>query len=123
MFFHATLFEALSFGCTAAQRNEKDLVERIKATCLAVGVNAPILKELDDPRPRDWTQTISQAQLKKIHLARAFIANPEVLVLDRPTAGFDFLTLRKITQLFTQFVEGRGLIDDGATHNDHLKRP
>merc|ERR1719235_344879 len=107
MFFHATLFEALSFGCTAAQRNEKDLVERIKATCLAVGVNAPILKELDDPRPRDWTRTISQAQLKKIHLARAFIANPEVLVLDRPTAALDAKALAKLCELLQRYVRNR----------------
>jgi len=124
MFFFASLFDNLSFGLTALQRKMPGKMEYMRSVCRLFDISEPIIAELDNvDTARDWHQTLSMAQLKKIHLARSFVANPEVLVLERPTAGLDGVTLQRLMQLFRLYVDQRGLIDDGSDESDHLKRP
>jgi ABC-type sulfate/molybdate transport systems ATPase subunit len=122
-FSHATLLDTLAFGLTGPQRDDPDLKRRVKLICAEVGVHEEIMTHLDSSQARDWGMCLSMAQLKKIHLARAFIANPEVLVLDRPTAALDAKALAKLCELLQRYVQNRGLVDDGSDANDHLQRP
>mmetsp|Transcript_83221 Transcript_83221/g.178409 ORF Transcript_83221/g.178409 Transcript_83221/m.178409 type:complete len:576 (-) Transcript_83221:100-1827(-) len=68
-----------------------------------------------------WCQRLSNAQLAKLHLARAFIMNPEVLVLQRPLMHFNEDESVEIMELMRQYVTNRGIfLPEGVRH---LRRP
>lgn len=57
-----------------------------------------------------WFHTFSETELAKVHLARAFIANPEVLVLQRPLEHFSATSTSRahVLDAILQFVKHRG---------------
>ncbi|CAJ1400718.1 unnamed protein product [Effrenium voratum] len=56
-----------------------------------------------------------------LNLCRAFILNPEVLVLHKPLENFGRLHGRRIVDLLREFVDNRGL--EQAPQELHLRRP
>jgi len=63
----------------------------------------------------DWHSRITYTERVRIHLARAFIMNPEVLILQRPLYHFNKRHAGEITDIFKSFVELRGI---GFGEND-----
>merc|ERR1711879_839348 len=55
------------------------------------------------------------------NLARALIANPEVLCLHKPTQPYDDVTSRKILTLMCDFVTNKGIDQD--PHSWNSRRP
>merc|ERR1712050_507010 len=55
-----------------------------------------------------WTKKLSSHEEAKIHLARALVMNPEVLVLHRPTLNYDHGTALKIMMFIRKNVDNRG---------------
>jgi ABC-type multidrug transport system fused ATPase/permease subunit len=72
---------------------------------------------LEQPRD-DWYRKLSYTDLACIHLARAFIVNPEVLVMHRPTIHFESGRRDAVWRLLTEFVENRGVCmpEEGREH-------
>jgi len=68
-----------------------------------------------------YIQDISYTEKGKIHVARAIIMNPEVLVLQRPLYHFNQSTRGKILDLFRQHVENRGYAL--PEESKHKRRP
>jgi ABC-2 type transport system ATP-binding protein len=60
--------------------------------------------QLDPTRPY---QTLSKGNRQKIGIVQAFMNDPDVLILDEPTAGLDPLVQRQFLDLVRQ-AEGRG---------------
>lgn len=67
-----------------------------------------------------WITTLSWTEKAKLHLARAFLANPEVMVLQRPLTHFGAREQSNLLGLLRLHVENRG-IDLPA--DEHTCRP
>ena len=65
-------------------------------------------KHLDDPRDV-WMPKLTYTDQAAIHLARAFVMNPEVLVMHRPTIHFDSDRADNVYRLLHEYVECRGI--------------
>jgi len=57
----------------------------------------------------NWENTISHSVKVKVHLARALIANPEVMVIDRTLQGLDDEEAKKLLAIIFKHVEEKGL--------------
>jgi len=57
----------------------------------------------------DWQKALSYTETVYIHLARAFIMNPEVMILQRPLLHFSAAKQDKILNLIREHVDNRGL--------------
>lgn len=79
--------------------------------CFGTGCVAPNkvgAHEAQDVRAA-WQDTLHSAERSKLHLARALIANPEVLVLQRPMHAFDEFESLQVLGAITAHVQNRGL--------------
>jgi len=56
-----------------------------------------------------WSSHLSHSDYTRINLARAFIMNPEFLVLHKPTMGFDDSERMQILSLIRRHIDERGL--------------
>lgn len=69
---------------------DKDIERRVAETLSLVG-----LPGIEQKSPGD----LSGGMRKRVALARAIVANPEVLLYDEPTTGLDPINTRRISQL------------------------
>lgn len=69
----------------------------------------------DDSDEENWQERLSSTEIAKIHLARALIMNPEVMVLHRPLYSYDTPVANNIVRIISKHVENRGfhLSEDG----------
>jgi len=76
---------------------------------------ADTLREGDDIA--NWQERLSDSEIEKIHLARAFIMNPEVLVLQRPFRHFSEGQgeRKRLMEAIRQHITCRGLGMDATT--------
>merc|ERR1712176_736712 len=95
--------------------------QRVVRICQRIGLSLPIIEVLVNSievflsgrdmelQDRKWRQKISVSETNLIHLARAFIYNPEVLVLNRPTLALSEDSAGVVLELVREFVDKRGL--------------
>ncbi|MEU9314725.1 ATP-binding cassette domain-containing protein [Streptomyces sp. NPDC048295] len=65
---------------------------------------------------------LSGGQQRRVALARALARNPQILLLDEPTAGLDTSLRDEIAHLLRHLAAGRNLAVVIATHDPHLAR-
>lgn len=63
----------------------------------------------------DWLSKLTTTDLSILNLARAFAANPEVLVMERPTMYFEESLKKNVYQVMTEYVKHRGAALDPST--------
>jgi len=68
-----------------------------------------------------WQEKLSATEKHKIHLARALIMNPEVLVLHKPVTKYDTKTAAIIMRIIKEHVQNRGF--HVSAHSVHRRRP
>merc|ERR1712217_804701 len=68
-----------------------------------------------------WSEVLSQTQKALFNLARAMIANFEVLCIHKPTLVFDAITSNLVLGLLRDYVRHKGIAQDESTF--HLRRP
>jgi len=73
-------------------------------------------------RNASWQETLASAERAKIHLARALIVNPEVLVLQRPLIHYDDREAPVVLEVITDFVNKRGICLPEASINRRRPR-
>ncbi|OTA26028.1 ABC transporter [Alloscardovia macacae] len=73
---------AALFGGPAVKREEKDVAQRIER-------EVDYYRERLGSREDDATYTLSYANRRRTEIARAHISEPEILLLDEPTAGMN----------------------------------
>lgn len=112
MFLQDTLLQNPTFGCVAPSDASP---ERVMGICTSLGIPNEILNTIEENALKaKWLDLLSSTDLALLHVARALIANPYVLVMHKPAL---FLNNSMADALYTylkEFVEHRGLhLDDG----------
>jgi len=86
-------------------------------------VGAPKEEEPEDPdHLQHWYDCLSRSEAKRLHLARAFIASPEVLVMQSPLDDLDSSLSKDVLDMMREFVDERGLELDPSTKHWRRKR-
>lgn len=119
MYFAGTLKANLLFGVSPDDPDGSD--ERIKKICMELGLPEHVLQLLETDEVHDWDEMLSQTECQILSLARALIANPEVLCIHKPAMVFHEDASKHIFQLLRDFVDQKGIYQDTSTK--HLRRP
>jgi len=101
-------------------RNEENEAMRILRICERIGFSSKLLQQLkegmapflagkDEVNDIAWQAPLSGTDVVLIHLARAFIYNPEVLVMNRPTTRLPDKTSNRVLNLITEYVQNKGV--------------
>eukprot|EP00929_Paragymnodinium_shiwhaense_P080066 TRINITY_DN41736_c0_g3_i1.p1 TRINITY_DN41736_c0_g3~~TRINITY_DN41736_c0_g3_i1.p1 ORF type:complete len:839 (-),score=198.66 TRINITY_DN41736_c0_g3_i1:298-2814(-) len=92
----------------------KDVLERGWKVCEMLRFPPAMMAKARDLEADEdgFHMTLSSSERKRIHLARAFIYNPEFMIVNTPTNGFDKMTSESILDCLREVVDKRGLADD-----------
>ncbi|CAE6952725.1 phnC2 [Symbiodinium sp. CCMP2592] len=113
----------LVFGCpnprTVDVERVRTILERMqmKATLKLISSDMARHSQRESAEAQDlsktsgesWLSSINYTEKVKLHLARAFIMNPEVMVLQRPLHHYDANTAKIVLDLLKAHVNERGL--------------
>jgi len=114
MFFKGSLLENLTLGAT--NRTDDGKLERIEDICRRLGLREDTMAFLrSNVHKVDWLSYFSQTQRQLCHLARALVANPEVLCIHKPTQVLDHGLTLQVMNCIIEFVRKRGLLQDDST--------
>jgi ATP-binding cassette subfamily B protein len=104
--FSRTIAENIAFGCPEASRAE------IEAAAKAAQAHDFIMAFKDgyDTRVGSRGVTLSGGQRQRLALARAFLTDPRILILDDSTSAIDSATEDQIQQAIEQAAQGRTTI-------------
>lgn len=110
LFDSMTVWENISFRLSQVRDIEREEVRRIAIEKLSnVGLSADVA----DLYPNE----LSGGMKKRVGLARAIADNPEILLLDEPTAGLDPIMTNNINQLIERNAETIGATTVAVTSN------
>ena len=108
--FCPTVREDIAFGPLCMGVPAAETEERVKKTAAELGVE----DLLERPPHR-----LSIGEKKKVAIATALVMDPEVIIMDEPTAGLDPTTTRHIIDMLVKAgTDGRTVIT--ATHDLHI---
>ncbi|MFA5090093.1 MAG: ABC transporter ATP-binding protein [Candidatus Omnitrophota bacterium] len=108
--FCPTVKEDIVFGPLQLGVGNKEIERRLEGLIGILGI-----KDLLDRSPHQ----LSIGEKRKVAIASTLIIDPDVLLLDEPTAGLDPLTARHIIDLLTQAdASGKTIIT--STHDLHI---
>ena len=118
LFQHAALYDSLTVAENVAfplVHHRKDMHrpernERVKQLLSEVGMEGNLEKMPSD---------ISGGMQKRVGLARALALNPEILLLDEPTAGLDPISSGEIDDLILTLQRERRMASIVVTHDLH----
>jgi phospholipid/cholesterol/gamma-HCH transport system ATP-binding protein len=118
LFQHAALYDSLTVEQNVAfplQHHKKDMPEsersdRVKKLLAEVGMENALEKMPSD---------ISGGMQKRVGLARALILEPDILLLDEPTAGLDPISSGEIDDLVLKLQEEHQMASIVVTHDLH----
>src|ERR1700722_16938080 len=121
LFQHAALYDSLSVQENVAfplEHHRKDMpkserADRVRQLLAEVGLERDI-----DKMPSD----ISGGMQKRVGLARALALEPEILLLDEPTAGLDPISSGEIDELVLKLQRERKMASIVVTHDLHSAR-
>merc|ERR1712232_723912 len=110
MFFHGTLLHNLNFGVKDDVFDWQ--ITRVDAICNAIGMDPEIINLIHSKHELNWGSVFSHSERQLLSLARGFVANPEVLCMNKPTMAFNERVSREVLQAMKSFVRDRGLALD-----------
>merc|ERR1711879_124315 len=119
-FFQGSLFENVKFGC---DREADFKMGRVLEICKKLGIPQQIMDYISDGMDGEvlpWADILSYTQKCLVCLARALIANAEVMCIHKPTMAHDEKTSRSIMELLRSFCLDKGVLIEGERH---LRRP
>lgn len=96
--FAETVFEDVAFGPRNLKRSEDKIHKIVKKSLEEVGL---VYGEFKDRSPFQ----LSGGQKRRVAIAGVLAMEPQVLVLDEPTAGLDPAGRKEIIQLITRFYQ------------------
>jgi len=75
--------------------------------------------EFKNSAEMSWEQTLTQSEKVKLHIARALVANPEVMIIERTLQGLNFEHATSLLSVLRRHVNGKGLC---LPSQDHASR-
>lgn len=113
--FEETVRKDIAFGPENFGASEKEINRRIEQIIPAVGLSEKLLER----SPFD----LSGGQMRRVAIAGVLAMDPEVLVLDEPTAGLDPRGQKEMMDMFYKLHRDKGLTTVLVTHSmeDALK--
>eukprot|EP00746_Dinoflagellata_sp_MGD_P047984 gnl/MRDRNA2_/MRDRNA2_21887_c0_seq1.p1 gnl/MRDRNA2_/MRDRNA2_21887_c0~~gnl/MRDRNA2_/MRDRNA2_21887_c0_seq1.p1 ORF type:complete len:339 (-),score=51.96 gnl/MRDRNA2_/MRDRNA2_21887_c0_seq1:329-1246(-) len=121
LFVDGSLLENLRFGTDKDSFDAS--IERIVQICRRLALSDRVLSEIqsDATTAKNWYHVLSLTESILVHLARALIANPEVLVVHKPTLAFSDDTAQIVLRCFRRYVDEKGVDEDPS--EIHHRRP
>ena len=118
LFQHAALYDSLTVGQNVAfplQHHKKDMSkseqdDRVRQLLEEVGMEGDLEKMPSD---------ISGGMQKRVGLARALALEPDILLLDEPTAGLDPISSGEINDLVLKLQAEHHMASIVVTHDLH----
>jgi phospholipid/cholesterol/gamma-HCH transport system ATP-binding protein len=119
LFQHAALYDSLTVGQNVAfplqhhkkQMSESERNDRVKTLLAEVGLGEDDFQKM----PSD----ISGGMQKRVGLARALALEPDILLLDEPTAGLDPISSSEIDELVLKLQAEHHMASIVVTHDLH----
>lgn len=106
--FSASVYQDISFGAINMKLPEEEVIKRVNAAMKRTGIEHLKTKP---------THCLSHGQKKRVALAGLLVMEPEVLVLDEPTAGLDPMGVSEIMGLLREVQKELGLSIVISTHD------
>ncbi|WP_173917934.1 energy-coupling factor ABC transporter ATP-binding protein [Halobacillus sp. Marseille-Q1614] len=118
--FEETVRKDIAFGPSNFGVEETEIAKRTKDAIEAVHLNDDLLER----SPFD----LSGGQMRRVAISGVLAMNPEVIVLDEPTAGLDPRGQKEIMDMFARLHREKGLttvlvthsMEDALTYADHI---
>jgi len=123
MFFKGTLYQNMAFGVMPGTEDAR--LDHIIAICRCLGVittqQLEIMHYMTSKESYDWNEVLSQSQAHLLCLARALIANPEVMCVHKPMACLDESRSKRVMEVLRRNVVEKGIEQDAS--QIHARRP
>ena len=104
------IFDEVALGLKFRGFNEEDIKERVYETLKICGLY----------EYRNWPiSALSYGQKKRVTIASILVLNPEIIILDEPTAGQDFKHYNEIMEFLLE-LNKKGVTIIMITHDMHL---
>ncbi len=103
--FDGTVYENITYAMPQAERSR----ERVRTLCREIGVEE-MIEQLPggyDCYLRNDSTALSQGQKQLLSIARAFLCNPSVFILDEATSSIDPQTEYKIQDVTNRVLRGK----------------
>jgi ABC-type multidrug transport system fused ATPase/permease subunit len=118
VFFRGGLLENLTYGVMEGHPDGR--VERVRTICGLVGLGKEIVnlvqEDTECTSEVQWSHVVSDIQARLLSLVRAFVANPEILCMDKPVLGFPSDMKKRVLRVLKEhYVNGRGVVQDPNT--------
>lgn len=105
------IFDEVALGLTVRGVPEEEVKKRVYQTLKICGLY-PF---------RNWPiSALSFGQKKRVSIASILVMNPEILILDEPTAGQDYRHYTEIMEFLKEINEKQGITIIMITHDMHL---
>ena len=108
--FEETIEKDIAFGPSNLGLDEEEIHNRVKQSMEAVGLDYEVFK---DKSPFE----LSGGQKRRVAIAGVIAMNPEVLILDEPTAGLDPGGRDEIFELITKLHENNNMTIILSSHS------
>jgi cobalt/nickel transport system ATP-binding protein len=108
--FCPTVKEDIVFGPLQLGLEKNEIIKRLEKLADTLGIQGLLQRQ---------PHQLSVGEKRKVAIASTLIINPEILILDEPTAGLDPLTTRRIIDLLIEEnMGGKTIIT--STHDLHI---
>jgi len=113
MFLRGSLYQNLTYGTFPGHPDGR--VHRVKEVCRRLSLSDKLIAAID-PDSKDelsWSSALSSSEKHLLCMARALIANPDVLCIHKPTLHVNAATAELIVDILREFVDHRGIEQKG----------
>jgi tungstate transport system ATP-binding protein len=106
--FNTSVFDNVAYGLKVRGFDKRTIEEKVRTALAIVG-----LFGMETQKAR----TLSGGEAQRLAFARAIVYEPEILLLDEPTANLDPANVAKIEEIIKRIRNERGTTIVIATHN------
>eukprot|EP00747_Dinoflagellata_sp_TGD_P010641 gnl/TRDRNA2_/TRDRNA2_120014_c1_seq2.p1 gnl/TRDRNA2_/TRDRNA2_120014_c1~~gnl/TRDRNA2_/TRDRNA2_120014_c1_seq2.p1 ORF type:complete len:356 (+),score=37.01 gnl/TRDRNA2_/TRDRNA2_120014_c1_seq2:189-1256(+) len=118
-FYNTDLLSNLTLG--VAQGDPDGDEHRVLHICRRLGLDEKVAQFFTSKEVLPWMEVFSTSQSRLLCLARALVANSELMVLQTPTIGIDELTTHRVLHLLREYIDLKGV--DQSEETRAMRRP